>query len=473
MTLHHLISIIHCGISSIVDARRLVIKRSEFTHNNSKLDSMTAFGAAVTLEAKYKGFISAAISDSSFSLSNFNKTSFAGGAVSINSLNSIYVTQVTIQSCTFTDNLGAAGGAVFIAGSSNTTSFISIKDSTFTNNTASVASTSLAPGGGAVVVKNSRGADTTISNCRFLNNFAYKGSGGGLYLQDLRSLNITSGTFTNNVAEVDGGGVYASNIGFVSDSSSKYISNRASGRGGALSATNIMHNANSSTSAATVYGRLGDFGGVTLDKAVFISNSAASGGAVSAYETILLQKAPLYQDNSADSNGNALAVSGRLSVLYDDSTSYLRNKNVLALSNGGALYLRDIIGANIRGSTFTENTNGMGGAIFARDLIYFSLSNVPSCSGNEASSSGGCLSLSLSPLFDKDPLPVLYFIDNSAIESNTAKLQGGNVLVEGKRSDNVFSTLFDIGRFCSWMYLTSAHCVSCFFPLPLSQDTSP
>lgn len=218
--------------------------------------------------------------------------------------------------CTFINNLGSWGGAMYQGYA---------KDCTFIGNKASV---------GAAF------AYGYAQNCTFIDNHA-EDKGGAMYGPSCRAINST---FINNTA-TNGGAVYGGTA-----TASTFINNSASESGGALhgcSASNstfICNHADQSGGAMFAEGRI-------ADKCIFIGNSAECGGATFQINVTSCR----FSDNYAGNNGGACYEGVLLNSNFTGNT---------AGGNGGAA-----CNALIAYSLFEYNTAVNGGAVSGIELV--------------------------------------------------------------------------------------------------------
>lgn len=92
--------------------------------------------------------------------------------------------ELTFRNCTFIDNSGSQGGAVFI----NDTSLVRFVNCTFINNTAA---------NGGVAYVDDQGS-LIAEDCRFINNSATGGNGGAIFVAGDGGLTVTNSSFTGN-----------------------------------------------------------------------------------------------------------------------------------------------------------------------------------------------------------------------------------------------------------------------------------
>jgi CSLREA domain-containing protein len=132
---------------------------------------------------------------------------------------------LTVTNSIFTNNDGGLGGAI---ASAETTGTLSVTNSVFSGNTA-------AQDGGAIFSD----VSTTIKNSTFSNNTAAVGaSGGGIYVTG-GTLTVANSTFFGNSANQYGGGVASQ--GIVTMANSTFSANSAAVAGGAISNNGTLH----------------------------------------------------------------------------------------------------------------------------------------------------------------------------------------------------------------------------------------
>ena len=249
-----------------------------------------------------------------------NRVTNVGGVLYI-----LFSTSLLISNCTFLGNNAARhGGVIYLRGVTG----VSFHLSTFTGNNAVGA-------GGAVVIYSSD--IVLINHCTFLRNGAH--TGGALYLQHIKFVNVTDSNFSLNRA--------LSRINIVEHCDYPITADR---EGGAIRGCFINH--------------------MKLNNCVFSNNAAAIGGAISTYAPIGLVTDPTYYltvinssfiNNSASQYGGALSAE-RCSVSFFH-LMFLSNKAKL---KGGGLR---IIGVGTEGDLFithctlTNNTAPIGGAM--------------------------------------------------------------------------------------------------------------
>ncbi len=312
-------------------ASNVVIKDSKFVNNS----------------ADYGGAIFNAGSNFTVLNSTFdNNTAIAAGAIfNYGALN------FKIIKSNFTNNVAITeGGAIDNWDADN---FI-IKDSIFKHNSA------VEEGYGHGGAIDSGGANITIDNSVFIDNFAY--SEGGVIVSYDGNLNVVGSSFINNSAQ-DNGGVIYSNISIVVNSS--FVGNSARNCGGAISSNNtIITNSNFTNNSAQVYGgAIDSYGGSDLivEASSFVDNYARiHGGAITNHGGgDLIVNGSSFVGNSAQYYGGAIYNEDGLCIV--SNSSFINN---LATINGGAIsnYADDFIIEN--NNTFDNNTAATGSDIY-------------------------------------------------------------------------------------------------------------
>ena len=377
-----------------------------------------------------------------------NSATYNGGAIDWNA------SRGALFDSEFTQNSAAYGGAIFVG--ANTTGG-QIVNSSFTLNTAT-------QHGGAIDWNASAGSlkDSTFTQ----NSAAY---GGAVFVGHATdNSNITNSTFTLNTATYNGGAIdWNASRGSLTDS--KFYNNSAY-NGGAVfvGASTVGGKILNSTFAYNTANSVGGRGGAIdwnassgdLEKATFIQNSAAYGGAVFVGQATSNSRIvnSTFRLNSATRNGGAIdwnASRGELDdSVFDQNTAnfggaiyvgtstdhgYIKGSNFtnnVAVYRGGAIDWNASSG-NVSYSMFENNQAMRGGAIFVgagaqNGAIYYS--NFTSNKADEELGRGGAIYFN--------------FIDNATVvgsnfTTNTAE-HGGAIYV-GECSD----LLIDYSNFVS------------------------
>lgn len=182
-------------------------------------------GAAIYLATGLSSHLS--LQDCKF---NNNKVStYAGGCILVTGDASI-----TVDNCTFTNNIGQSGGAISVVGGGG----CSITNSTFTNNSVIV---NRQGSGGALMLAYTN--NVIVSDCSFTGNKGEWG-GGAIEIQSCNNYRLEDNTFTNNRANGSLNGRYAGFGGAVKSSydsgdiiNCTFTGNSAFSGGGALHVT--------------------------------------------------------------------------------------------------------------------------------------------------------------------------------------------------------------------------------------------
>ena len=299
----------------------------------------------------------------------------------------------TITNCTFINNSGHEGGAVF------SDNFGSVENCNFTDNQASRY-------GGAVFFS----SNGTVSNCNFTANTATH-DGGAVYFQNTGT--VSNCNFTNNTANSEGGAVYFQNTGTVSNCN--FTDNQAFFNGGAVffSSNGTVTNCNFTDNEAYDGGAIRFYGEGNVTNCNFTNNTATyDGGAVyfTSNGTVTNCNFTGNTATGTDSWGGAVYfwVEGTVSNCnFTDNhatgsnskggaVSFIKNANVINCNftnnnarYGGAVYFHYT--GTVSNCNFTNNTaNSEGGAIF---FYSYSKGNVTNCNftNNTANSEGGAI----------------------------------------------------------------------------------
>ena len=241
------------------------------------------------------------------------------------------------------------GGAIYLATLANKGHQLDINGTSFINNsTAGVT----VDGGGAIASF----SDLVVSNATFTGNSAQGtgdgGAGGAVIMGSVSTNEINNTTFSNNTAATSGGAIGTRNF-FLGDNNEAtldivgggFTENTAATTGGAID----NH----------FYNDAADDGYVKVSGSTFLSNSAASGGAV--YNHV-----GMIGDNLIDAlhNGKQTAESDpaliQVGNMYLTGVTFTGNT---ASETGGAIYNQGVM--TIDDTTFTDNVvTDQGGAIY-------------------------------------------------------------------------------------------------------------
>ena len=297
-----------------------------------------------------------------------------------------------VSASVFEENTAEVGGAVFRVGTAGS----SFTDVTFTGNQA----TSPAHGGGAIFISISSQEIMTIAGSTLTGNDAQNGSGGAIDLRggtlditdsvlnantaatcgggisviSSATLNISGTTMTNNTSATYGGGVYTKSTGSLALNDSLLLNN-TSERGGGVSQANgtvTVEGTRFFGNHATLNG--GGFyqiGGTSQIAADFQENTADSlgGGICLTGASVMTVLQSTLHDNIACDKGGGIHVSSSTPVLHIYNTTISGNKAESAngqtsTNEGGGIYFSGSSAVlTIVNSTIAYNKAYLGGGI--------------------------------------------------------------------------------------------------------------
>ena len=281
----------------------------------------------------------AKISDCTFSeneglCDDINRTSGTGfgGAIDCDS-NAV----LSIIGCTFSGNVAWKGGAIDLYSSG---AEVLIQNSSFTAN-----GNENTRDGGAIFMKTS----ASMTDCVLTGNKAKYGA--GMRVSD-HLVSIEGGSFKNNTASGNAGAISVGEKGRLEIGNEKPVifqGNSAALYGGALEVESFK---------ASI--------GNNVHNAIFKENQAKFGGAVAVYgenrkSTSMYFKDCTIEGNSATKDGGAFYVEDESFI--DLTRTLLKNNH--AGDRGGAVCIQGWKGVQAFQSSFTGNSSGTGGAIYA------------------------------------------------------------------------------------------------------------
>ena len=372
---------------------------TRFTGNSS-----AANGGALAMDPAFDGFAGKKIVNAKFA----GNSAARGGAITFNS----FITDNTIEACTFEKNTAESGGAVYYPNVVTTDEIFEptyyVTDSTFTGNSATKDSGSTGSGGAIVLgqyQKNNKvpGVETAslyVSDSTFTGNTATYNGGAIATMRENGSavdahlyLNLHHNTFTKNtttqISNLNGGGaVYMGSYAGADFTANTFESNTTVRMGGAIYSNN--DNDNEYEGRTVTFGSPDD----TAQRNTFTGNHADShGGAIyvaaTSNTTVHFYK-DNFEKNTTNSTGGAIYASG--STTREDDTLTLTGVTFTGnvaqqRASGGALYL---YGSRYRieSCTFTNNSTeeSYGGAIRADSLQNLNVTDT-TFTGNTAGSS--------------------------------------------------------------------------------------
>lgn len=232
-------------------------------------NGITADGEA---RVDYKGAVSWAGDNGTIENCSFvnNKAFEKGYGAAIRTSRSI-----DIENCTFINNSGFQGGAIFLAGPSNSI----VNGCVFLNNSANES--------GAIYCGQS---NCVFSNNLFVDNFA--NDRGGAFAACFSGNKLINCSFINNKVDTYGGAVaWCGSKGFLENNT--FINNTAGTKGGAICFTGT---------------------GNAVNNSIFVNNSAKDGGAIHSYKYLSYVESCIFENNNAET----------AKVFYGDNF-YLKN----------------------------------------------------------------------------------------------------------------------------------------------------
>lgn len=256
--------------------------------------------------------------------SRFNGNSAPGEGGAIYNLSG----GVTLQDSTFVTNTALRGGAL------SNNAVVTVTGGMFDNNAGAEAL-----GGGAFYNQGT----AAISGTTFVRNVAGPGAG----VLNATALSLDHVTFTGNTSLSSGGGLY--NIGVMTVTAGLFNGNVAVSNGGGIYNTS---------------------GGVfAVQKALFITNTAPVGGAISNDSSLTVTEST-FDGNVSSLGGGGVFNSGTATVV---SSTLVRNEG----GNGGAFLSSGTL--SVDSSTLVSNTvSGAGAGIFSTNVLTLTYSTLVS-----------------------------------------------------------------------------------------------
>lgn len=297
------------------------------------------------------------------------------------------------------------GGAIYAEPGSNLT---------FSSTTVNISYNHAGESGGAIYASNA-GVNFTSTILRASSNTAV--IGGFLYSENSQNLNFANVYLNGNTSSGDGGAFYLKNShAYFSGSAMDFNSNRATGN----------------TSRGGVFFLDGSTVTFTNASAIFLNNSAASGGAMylmSGSSASFRNKTTDFSNNKAHhGSGGAIYAAGTNTLLSfsGETVEFFHNS---ATNDGGAVYLNSGAKASFGSySSFVNNSAVNGGAFAvsgAGTSLNFSTGTSIIFSNNTASANGGALYLNSNAKAVLNSNGLLEFTNN------TSHQNGGAVYVAG------------------------------------------
>lgn len=334
------VSIIGCGESGVMPRQALAFTNCT---NVSLLDVhvSTSLYSAVKIESS-KGNIE--IINSMFTKNGWSNDTERGGALEI-SIYGISDTEISIESCMFTENIAITGGAVYIETSGQQNSiftFVTIVDTTLTGNTAYIKEESsndmsINGHGGAISLFIDSLTTVTMLGSTISHNMASSGAGVNFYIRDAGGsegvlgslLTFQENKFLNNSASVGSAIVLSSMIRDCDSNSCQVL---------------LVNNTFSNNTVGHSIGSHGGLGAVISryisvsfkGRNTFTGNQKSAIVLLNAVGHFLQESETLFINNSGF-NGGALQIYGESSLMVDSNCSLVFVGNT-ATHKGGAIY---------------------------------------------------------------------------------------------------------------------------------------
>jgi predicted outer membrane repeat protein len=324
-----------------------------------------------------------------------NASLFRGGGIFAD------YTDLTLNDCTITNNLmtnaglQSRGGGIYVRGAS-----------VVANNV--VISANDASAGGGIYTRAGR---LTLNHCEVKNNEARAGGGGGIYALASRELSLNSSIVSGNRSTHGGGAIFAHRTpAAIFDCI--IANNESSARGGGIlvysDSLRVVRSRVTGNMAAGSGGGLISYYFTALTTPIYVADSivdnnhaGGSGGAVYADQVSLSPPTitrSILHGNTANSGG---AVSARLVTSFNLSDSTISGNHAVT-SGGGIVAERSsvsLVRSTVTGNSTTSKPDGSeaGGGIFADDRSTISLSHAIVAGNNDPSNLGPDLYLFPNP----------------------------------------------------------------------------
>lgn len=301
-------------------------------------------------------------------------------------------------------NRANAGGGLFIFKGN-----LNIESTTLSQNESSTSGGGLYHRSGMLTIKSlSQLTENTATN-----------HGGGIY--SLSELEIDNSSVNNNSASENGGGIHVTQPVTIKNNS--LVNNNIAGQTGGgiwinhsgqtsfISESQV--NTNKALKAGGILIRDGVLNIVQGSKINGNENTGASGGGGLFNENAILsiKNSSIGNNKTTNSGGGIFIDSGSNASFSTDNAVFSNNK---AAGNGGGVFIRSNIAANIKNSTFQQNSANNGGGIFSRSTLEVDHSTILE---NTASRNGGGLYSTHSVTLK----------NNSQFKSNEAAQFGGGI----------------------------------------------
>ncbi len=420
-----------------------VMSDASFANNSSSIDDGAAINNAGTLT----------VDGASFNNNTVNYTGGAGGALFLKGTNTI--NDATFDSNSVVGDYG--GGALYLSKNAQS---LTLTNSSFTNNTATNATSAEDAAGGAVaLLKKAKLEKVTFTGNKTVSSGNIgNGGGGAMFIGAEGKVEIEDSSFNSNTSATDGGAIAtrseppASNVDATLDiEETSFTGNIASGKGGAIynsfynsvetpgyvSIDDSTFTGNAATSGGAIFND--HSGKINVEESTFDSNTAtAFGGALFLRGTSIVKESK-FSNNSVSGDGAAggailLATPSANNkpslvledVIFENNTANTTTSDAAA---GGAVALYGT--ASVNKSTFTGNKTtgaskvitGGGGAMFIGAVGKVNVTE-SSFSQNSSATDGGAIATrdESTPADNKD---AVLDITNSHFDKNQATRDGG------------------------------------------------
>lgn len=293
----------------------------------------------------------------------------------------------------------AFGGAIYL----NSTSILSLYDSTFNNNT--VESLNQTATGGAIYTVST--ATASLNNTVFTNNRAKQG--GAIY--NAGDISVNNTIFENNTASDNGGAVYNTGTGIIA--SSIFKSNETTNTTGNSAGGGAVYNSGDLIISDSSFG--------TTD--IADANIGAHGSAIFNTRNLVINKT-LFENNTVTGWG-AGTISNNNGGTVTVNNSIFKN---LTTGWGGAAIHNENGLINIKNSEFSNAQTGRGGAIFSNGTLsvensVFSNNQTDTPQETASAQSGAVYVASGSANFKNSS-----FVNNSTVGHSTIHGAGGGAI---------------------------------------------
>ena len=330
-----------------------------------------------------------------------NLAEYASGSIA-----GVFTSSITVTNSSFSNSKGGVIIAILNC-------IMSVKNSTFTNNSASDAGVLYAQRSSTIAVESSFFEDNfseydggvlvayiessiSVNNSSFSNNVALN-SGGVAYAIQSSSIIVNNSLFSSNTAGTNGGVAFAFDRSSIVKNGCVFVKNTAQEGGVIAIHSSVFKDLNGTYSNNTAGGNGGAITSTGSDVHVidskFINNVAGHSGGVLSIQiherkvNVTLELS-MFQNNKAH-DGGVIAVLDQAFLKVMENIFVNNN----AQQGGGVLYLQKGINSNIRNAIFSNNSvNGDGGVIFSAEENYVRISN-STLKFNQAQINGGAFYL--------------------------------------------------------------------------------